>query len=66
MLVIVEQEPLSDFAGSVPNNSVGVCVVSRRPIKNLDAQSPLFQEIRLAVQGVLDNVLEQGGVSFAA
>ena len=65
MLVIVEQKSLSDFAGGVPNNGVGICVVCRRPIENLDAQSPLLQEIRLSVQGVLDNVLEQGRVSFA-
>jgi hypothetical protein len=55
---------LSDFASGVPNNSVGVGVVCRLSIEDLDAQRPLLQEIRLALQGVLhdDTGAEPGSV----
>jgi hypothetical protein len=64
--VIVELKALSDFASGVPNNSVGVGVVRRRSIEDLDAQRPFLQEIRLALKGVLHDILQQSRVALAA
>jgi hypothetical protein len=66
LFVIVKRESLSDFASGVSNDCIGIRVVCWRPVKNIDAESTLFQAIGLAFEGIFDNILEQRRIAFAA
>src|ERR1700759_4646175 len=65
VLGVIEQESLPDFAGAVAHNGVGVCIVSRPPVEDTDADGAFFQVCRIARQRVFHNVAEQGGIALA-
>jgi hypothetical protein len=48
VVVIVERKPLPHLSGRIPHNRIGVGVIVRRPVKDLDPESTFLQKIGLA------------------
>lgn len=65
MLVVVQKQPFAHFACSEAHNGFRIGVVSRRPIKYLNAKRAFLQAIRFAGQSIFDDVLQQRWIALA-
>jgi hypothetical protein len=62
--LIVLGDAFSDFAGSNTNNGIGARVIVARTSKDLRAQIPLLQDLRILFHCSLDDEPEKRGVTF--
>ncbi len=65
MIVIVEREPLSHLASRIAHDRVGVGVIVRWPMKDLDSQGTFLQQVAVPRECALHDKAQQGRVALA-
>jgi hypothetical protein len=65
MLVIVEREPLAHLASRISHNGIGVSVIVRWSMKDLDSESTFLQKVGIAGQRGLNDIPEQRRIALA-
>jgi hypothetical protein len=64
-IVVVLSDSFAYFTGGYADNWIVIAVVVRKATKKLTAENAFFEILFLPVEGFLDDMAEEGGVSLA-